>query len=61
VTVLVVAATHAEVAHVPAGLRVVVTGIGKTASAVGTRDVLRLGEAPAARTGSRRSTPAPGR
>ena len=33
---LVVVATRAEAAHVPAGLRKVVTGIGKTAAAVAT-------------------------
>ena len=35
-TVLVVAATRAEAVHIPSGLRVVVTGIGKTAAAVAT-------------------------
>lgn len=40
-TLLVVAATEAEAAHVPAGLEVVVTGLGKTAAAaVTTRAVL---------------------
>lgn len=37
---LVIAATAAEVAHLPAGLEVVVTGIGKTAAAVGTARAL---------------------
>jgi adenosylhomocysteine nucleosidase len=37
---LVVAATHAEAAHVPAGVEVVVTGIGKTAAAVATTRAL---------------------
>jgi len=36
VSTLVVVATRAEAAHVPAGLRVVVTGLGKTAAAVST-------------------------
>lgn len=35
-TTLVVVATRAEAAHVPAGLDVVVTGLGKTAAAVAT-------------------------
>lgn len=35
-SVLVVVATEAEAEHVPAGLRMVVTGIGKTAAAVAT-------------------------
>ncbi|HSE69673.1 MAG TPA: nucleosidase [Nocardioidaceae bacterium] len=39
-TVLVVAATRAEAAHVPAGLEVVVTGLGKTAAAVATTRAL---------------------
>ena len=38
--VLVVAATHAEAAHVPAHLPVVVTGLGKTAAAVGVTEAL---------------------
>ena len=37
---LVVAATRAEAAHVPAGVEVVVTGIGKTAAAVATTRAL---------------------
>ena len=37
---LVVAATAAEAAHVPAGLPVVVTGLGKTAAAVATTQAL---------------------
>jgi adenosylhomocysteine nucleosidase len=42
VSVLVVVATEAEAAFVPAGLRMVVTGIGKTAAAVATtRAILR--------------------
>jgi nucleoside phosphorylase len=36
VTVLVVVATGAEATHVPAGMRTVVTGLGKTAAAVAT-------------------------
>ena len=39
-TVLVVTATEAEAAHVPAGLDVVVTGLGKTAAAVATTRAL---------------------
>jgi adenosylhomocysteine nucleosidase len=35
-TVLVVVATRAEAAHIPDGLRVVITGLGKTAAAVVT-------------------------
>lgn len=38
--VLVVAATHAEAAHVPEHLPVVVTGLGKTAAAVGVTEAL---------------------
>jgi adenosylhomocysteine nucleosidase len=38
--VLVVAATHAEAAHVPGHLPVVVTGLGKTAAAVGVTEAL---------------------
>ena len=38
--VLVVAATRAEAAHVPAHLPVVVTGLGKTAAAVATTEAL---------------------
>lgn len=38
--ILVVAATRAEAARVPDGLRVVVTGIGKTAAAVATTHAL---------------------
>lgn len=38
--VIVVAATRAEAAHAPAGLPVVVTGLGKTAAAVGTTRAL---------------------
>lgn len=38
--ILVVAATAAEAAHVPDGLRVVVTGLGKTAAAVATTQAL---------------------
>ena len=38
--ILVVAATRAEVAHVPADCDVVVTGIGKSAAAVGTTRAL---------------------
>ena len=38
--VLVVSATRAEAAHVPAGLPVVVTGVGKTAAAVATATAL---------------------
>jgi nucleoside phosphorylase len=43
---LVVAATMAEVAHAPAGLDVVITGIGKTLAAVATTEALlaRVGE-----------------
>ena len=59
---LVVAATRAEAAHVPAGIEVVVTGLGKTAAAVATvralagRDlsgltVVNLGTAGALREG----------
>lgn len=62
VTVLVVAATKAEAAHVPAGLEVVVTGLGKTMAAASTaralagRDpagltVLNIGTAGALREG----------
>lgn len=41
---LVVAATRAEAAHVPAGLPLVITGLGKTAAAVATtRAVMELG------------------
>jgi nucleoside phosphorylase len=36
VSPLVVVATHAEAAHVPEGMRFVVTGVGKTAAAVAT-------------------------
>ena len=45
-TTLVVSATEAEAAHVPAGLEVVVTGIGKTAAAVLTTEALlrRVGD-----------------
>ena len=45
-TTLVVSATEAEAAHVPAGLEVVVTGIGKTAAAALTTDALlrRVGD-----------------
>jgi adenosylhomocysteine nucleosidase len=38
--VLVVSATHAEAAHVPEHLPVVVTGMGKTAAAVGVTEAL---------------------
>ena len=38
--ILVVAATRAETAHVPAGVEVVVTGLGKTAAAVATTRAL---------------------
>lgn len=38
--ILVVAATRAEAAHVPGDLPVVVTGLGKTAAAVGTSHLL---------------------
>ena len=38
--ILVVAATHAEAAHVPPHLPVVVTGLGKTAAAVATTEAL---------------------
>jgi nucleoside phosphorylase len=38
--ILVVAATRAEAAHVPAGVEVVVTGLGKTAAAVATAAAL---------------------
>ncbi len=38
--ILVVAATAAEAAHVPPGLPVVVTGLGKTAAAVATTRAL---------------------
>ena len=38
--VLVVAATHAEAAHVPEHLPVIVTGLGKTAAAVGVTEAL---------------------
>ena len=38
--ILVVAATRAEVAHVPAGVEVLVTGLGKTAAAVATARAL---------------------
>ena len=38
--ILVVAATRAEAAHVPAGVEVVVTGLGKTAAAVATSRAL---------------------
>lgn len=38
--VLVVSATHAEAAHVPQHLPVVVTGLGKTAAAVGVTEAL---------------------
>jgi adenosylhomocysteine nucleosidase len=44
---LVVAATAAEAAHVPRGLRLVVTGLGKTAAAVGTTRAI-LEERPSA-------------
>ncbi len=37
---LVVAATRAEAAHVPAGLSLVVTGLGKTAAAAATAEAL---------------------
>jgi adenosylhomocysteine nucleosidase len=40
VSLLVVAATEAEAAHVPAGTDVVVTGLGKTAAAVATTRAL---------------------
>jgi adenosylhomocysteine nucleosidase len=44
--VLVVAATGAEAAHVPAGLPLVVTGLGKTAAAVATaRSLATYGDA----------------
>ena len=39
-TLLVVAATEAEAAHVPDGIDAVVTGLGKTAAAVGTTRAL---------------------
>ncbi len=38
--ILVVSATRAEAAHVPDGLQVVVTGLGKTAAAVATTQAL---------------------
>ena len=38
--ILVVAATRAEAAHVPSGVEVVVTGLGKTAAAVATTRAL---------------------
>jgi adenosylhomocysteine nucleosidase len=41
---LVVAATRAETTYVPAGLEVVVTGLGKTAAAVATTRALLAGE-----------------
>ncbi len=59
-TTLVVVATKAEAAHLPAGLRIVVTGLGKTAAAVGTTRavleqrpslVLNIGSAGALRDG----------
>jgi nucleoside phosphorylase len=37
---LIVSATHAEAAHVPAGLPLVVTGLGKTAAATATAQAL---------------------
>ena len=39
-SVLIVSATRAEAAHVPAGLPLVVTGLGKTAAAVATATAL---------------------
>jgi nucleoside phosphorylase len=57
---LVVAATRAEAQHVPDGLRLVVTGLGKTAAAVGTTQavleerpsvVVNIGSAGALRDG----------
>jgi nucleoside phosphorylase len=57
---LVVVATEAEAAHIPPGLRVVVTGVGKTAAAVGTTravlqerpsQVINVGSAGALRDG----------
>lgn len=43
-TTLVVAATQAEAAHVPAGLDVLITGIGKTAAAVAVASRLSAGD-----------------
>ena len=61
-TTLVVSATEAEAAHVPAGLEVVVTGIGKTAAAALTTEaLLRRGATTSPSSTSARSVPsAPG-
>jgi adenosylhomocysteine nucleosidase len=57
---LIVVATEAEAAHVPPGLRLVITGVGKTAAAVGTTraileerpsEVINVGSAGALRDG----------
>lgn len=49
--VLVVSATAAEAAHVPSGLPLVVTGIGKTAAAVATARALAAYDGPAGLAG----------